>query len=155
VRTPERDRFRAFRAAVPFLAAATLLPACTDDSGTGVDPDLVHAAAARWNEKEPASYAYTLRYDCFCAYNLVHVTANRDSVVSAYSIQGKDSSLVTQHPQAFSIDSLFAGLEDLPRGRSSVTFDGTYGFPERVEVEAEKMVVDGGYIRTISDFRPL
>ncbi|MDB5103804.1 MAG: putative lipoprotein [Fibrobacteres bacterium] len=136
-----------------FLPAALALSGCVTDASGRVD---LSGPRAKWKANEPAEYAYTIRRFCECIPGTVMVTANRDSVVSAYAPGFVFEELGDK--QRYSIDSLFSEVETaLARSYDtrSVGFDDMYGFPDSVSIDFEKQVADEEFSLFIQDFRKL
>lgn len=142
--------------------AAIFLAACVSDPETSAPPDSdtpdLTAPRMRWEENEPAAYAYTVSRHCFCAGGPVHVVADRDSVVSAVAEPGRGLPEILPDIQIYSMDSLFAEVQSASaRDAHSrrLSFDATYGFPDSVAIDFSAQMADEEYSLVITDFRIL
>jgi Family of unknown function (DUF6174) len=140
---------------------ACLLAACDPAAPVPGDPpsDLAFARA-KWSRQEPAAYSYSLRMVCFCPYDTILVTADRDSVLAAVATGrlARSGADTLPNPQDYSIDSLFAQLERMRKGHPRklfYRFDPEYGFPDSVDYDGSAQIADEELTRTVFGFRPV
>jgi hypothetical protein len=133
------------------------LSGCMNDSGndkaSGID---LNASRSKWTVSEPAEYTYTIHRYCECSPAKVLVRANRDSVISA-ELPAENLATPTTLPdrQGFSIEAVFSELgKALDRDSDSrkVSFNGTFGFPDTVEIDFDKGMADEELFLRITDF---
>lgn len=132
--------------------AALAFAACVTD---GEPPEGYSAAQARWRAKEPARYSYTVSLFCECSGGPYRVTASRDSVISAESVNKADLG-GPANPQSLSIENLLADIDDLAKRHPAVLkahFDATYGYPDTVAYDGSRQIADDEFTRIITDFR--
>lgn len=139
--------------------AVCALAGCIGDPGPAGGPVDMSGARALWRSREPALYAYTATYTCFCLIGPVHVLAGRDSVLTAQEASIPPGTLTdAAHKQHYAIDSLLAevgALLDRDHDSHRVSFDKTYGFPDTVYIDFDRQMADEEYGLRITDFHPV
>lgn len=145
------------RRAVTAIATAflTFQVACTDS--TGPESELKNARA-RWLAHAPASYSYTVFRGCFCtsdARGPVRVTV-RDGVAESRLYTETGAAVPQNYAQFFpTVDALFAQIDSLRTNRVArldVTYDATYGFPTRIDVDVIAHAADDEFTYETSGF---
>lgn len=136
-------------------AAALLASACGDS--TGPDSDL-QSARARWDQKKPAAYSYTVHRGCFCppeARGPVTVVIRNGAVESRRYID--TGALVPDtYAQSFpTVEELFAQIDTLKAQRPvklEITYDPVYGFPTLIDVDISFRLADEEFTLVMSAF---
>lgn len=128
------------------LALLATGTACEAPTAPGERDDLA-SARARWTASGADSYTYDVNRSCFCVLGgkSVTVTVQNGGVVSASLAESGsqvDNALLTYVP---TVPDLFDLIEDaLSRNPAffSATYDPTYGYPTRIEVDYSANAVD-------------
>ena len=146
---------RGIPAAAMALTALSFM-GCVGDSG-GESP--IQDRRGQWRKREPASYSYTVTRNCHCLGGPVQVIASRDSVLSAR--ESRESTL-SPFPEVapldkreYSIEAVFDEVEarvNRPHDSHSLSFDGTYGYPDSFAYDESRTMADDEYGLTITDF---
>lgn len=116
------------------------------------------AAEARWEERGPSSYAYTVSY-CggMCASCPVRVTVRDGAVVDA--VAEEPGCTAPDPADALTVEDLFdaAGNADqwLSSGSTTITYDARWGFPRLIETTCGEGTSDCGSSLSAADFTPL
>lgn len=145
-------------AASPTVAPTAVLPAAgspapgfpartsTPGPGQAAGP-ADQAAWARWQARGAADYTIRLTRKCFCPpYEnaLVRVRAGRAVGPPDPEPGGEPRSI------ADLFDMIFSGSND----RFTVTYDPTYGFPTRLDIDVETNAIDDEHTWTVNQYRP-
>ena len=142
-------------ARVTLAVALIVSTACQDSTGIGWGAS---AAQARWNERRPASYRYTVSRSCECMAETtapVIVTITNGAVASRrYVSTGADvaPAYAALYP---TIDELFAIIDEARRDHVAsldVTYDPTWGFPTHVSIDRNASMVDDEILYVVSAF---
>jgi hypothetical protein len=156
--TPATPAVRAILAAA-MAAAALSLMGCIGDSG---GESAIAAHRAQWRKQEPEAYSYTVTRNCHCLGGPIRVIASRDSALSVSELRE-----LTVFPlpegapldkREYSIEALFDQVESMVGRRHtshSLSFDGTYGYPDSFAYDESETMADDEYGLTISDFTVL
>ena len=146
-----------FARIVRITLGVALIAATACQNGTGPKWG-ASAAQARWNERRPVSYRYTVSRSCECApesLGPVIVTVTNGAVQSRrYSSTGAD--VPQTYAESFpTIDELFEIIDEARRDRVAhldVDYDPTWGFPTRISIDRDAGTVDDEILYTVSAF---
>lgn len=117
----------------------------------------------KWQDAGISHYRYNLFIGCFCVFNehmpLV-VEVQDGKVVSMEYQSGKEIEATSRElfDQYATIERIFSELETDINGKAdevTVTYDPTYGFPTKVNIDFIKNAVDDEVALTISNFEKL
>lgn len=128
------------------LALLTAGTACEAPTAPG-ERDALASARARWTARGSDSYTYDVNRSCFCVLGgkSVTVSVQNGSVTSASLAESGslvDNALLTYVP---TVPDLFDLIEDaLSRNPAyfAATYDPTFGYPTRIEVDYSANAVD-------------
>jgi len=139
-----------------FLTLTLLLAACSAPTAPS-DRDALLQARARWEALGSDSYTFELVRGCFCVVaGRVTVSVQHGVVVGAEYLDSRSAVepvLLTYLP---TVPDLFDLIADaLDRGAASllVSYDSSYGFPTRIEVDYSATAADDELSFTASDLR--
>jgi hypothetical protein len=142
------------RAAAPLLA---ILLACS--SATGLPRDLA-LARVRWAERGPASYSITILRSCECLAEGIGpvVVTVRNGVVESRHYTRDGTAVLPQYEHLFPpVEGLFEIVEGARRERAAqldVSYDPTFGYPTRIDIDWHAPQVDDEVTYLASDFGP-
>ncbi len=117
----------------------------------------------KWQDAGISHYRYNLFIGCFCVFNehmpLV-VEVQDGKVVSMEYQSGKEIEATSRElfDQYATIERIFSELETDINGKAdevTVTYDPTYGFPTKVNIDFIKNAVDDEVALTVSNFEKL
>jgi hypothetical protein len=129
----------------------------TITGGNDEASDALQAAEARWSRQGVSDYQVVVRYLCFCAYTRpVRLTVRFGNVISRVDAEtGEPVPAFGQHVRDI------AGLFDLIRDaiqrdahKVDVTYDRTYGYPTRIDLDYLVNAADDELEVTVSQFQP-
>jgi hypothetical protein len=137
---------------------ALVLAACSVGSRSEVQRN-----QQKWQDAGVSHYRYNLFVGCFCVFSQdmpLVIEVKDGQVVSMAYQSGKEIDAGSRElfDKYATIDRLFAELETNIYGKAdevTVTYDPTYGFPEKVNVDFIKNAVDDELALTISNFEKL
>jgi hypothetical protein len=115
----------------------------------------------KWQDAKISHYRYNLFVGCFCtASELMIVEVQDDKVVSMEYQSGKEINATDRDlfEKYATIDRIFSELETNINGKAdevNVTYDVTYGFPTKVNIDFIKNAVDDEVALTVSNFEKL
>lgn len=116
------------------------------------------AAEARWEDRGPSSYAYTV-FSCggMCANCAVRVTVRDGAVVDAVATEPGCSD--PDPADAMTVEDLFdvAAHADpwLSSGSTTITYDARWGFPTLISTTCDEGTSDCGSSLSAGDLTPL
>ncbi len=137
---------------------ALILTACSLGSQSEIQRN-----QQKWQNAGISHYRYNLFVGCFCVFNenmpLV-VEVKDGSLVSMKYQNGKEveESNRDLFEKYATIDRIFSELETNINGKAdefTVTYDPTYGFPTKVNVDFIKKAMDDELALTVSNFEKL
>lgn len=117
----------------------------------------------KWQDAGISHYRYNLFIGCFCVFNehmpLV-VEVQDGKFVSMEYQSGKEIEATSRElfDQYATIERIFSELETDINGKAdevTVTYDPTYGFPTKVNIDFIKNAVDDEVALTVSNFEKL
>ena len=119
------------------------LAACDGATGPGLELAL---ARARWAQRGPPSYTITVARLCECLETgPVEVTV-QNGVIESRTLTRNGAPVPSSYAALFpSVDGLFERIDSAQRtrvARLDVTFDPTYGYPTRIEIDHFRPTVD-------------
>jgi hypothetical protein len=153
------------------LFGTVFLAGCLSD-GEGIGKDRVAVAEQLWKTKKPAQFSYVMRRSCYCPDDYSGpflISASADSVLRVrrvvYHYPDNSAGTVTLDTvdvdsllQAYAIDSAFATAYRV-FGQSHETekakFNAEYGYPEMLETDEGRDVMDAGWGQYITEFQKL
>ncbi len=142
------------------LILALILAACSPGTKNEYDANL-----EKWQNTNINHYRYSLSLICFCPGTdkmPLTVEVQNDEVFSMTYADG--TSVLANDPQFefysqyATINRLFTELKADLDGRAAevtVTYDSTYGFPTKVNIDRIKNAIDDELALTVSDFQEL
>lgn len=135
----------------------------SDDDSEAVPEKRLDTAQQVWSQAEIADYQFTLAYNCFCvvpkagsdwpdSYTIAvrsgAIESAFDAATGTYVSDSELSLLPT-------IDDLFEIIQraiDAKADKVDVSYDGTYGFPTRIDIDRSSTTIDDEYASTVSGF---
>jgi uncharacterized protein DUF6174 len=117
----------------------------------------------KWQDAGISHYRYNLFVGCFCVFNedmpLV-VEVQDGKVISMEYQSGKEIEATSRElfDQYATIERIFSELEADIHGKAdevTVTYDPTYGFPTKVNIDFIKKAIDDEVALTVSNFEKL
>lgn len=135
---------------------ALVFSACGEP--TGLDTEEFRSARERWASLGPASYTYTVLRSCFCPQEVTGpvVVTVQNGVVQSRVYAETGSSLLQEYQAFFpTVDGLFAQIDSLRKskvGSLKATYDATYGYPTRIDVDVITNAVDDEFTYISSAF---
>ena len=137
------------------IAAWLLGPAaCTDP--TRPDTEL-KSARAKWASQAPAVYSYTVSRGCFCPVEAIGpvTVLVRNGVVESLRYTQTGTDVPQQYRSNFpTVEGLFAQIDSARSqhvARLDVTYDPTFGYPRRIDVDVNRNTADEEYTYVASD----
>lgn len=117
----------------------------------------------KWQDSGISHYRYNVFVGCFCVFNedMPLVIEVQDGKVVSMVYQSEkeiDASSRELFDRYATIDRIFSELEADLNGKAdevTVTYDPTYGFPTKVNIDFIKNAVDDEVALTISNFEKL
>lgn len=140
------------------LSAALSLLGCSDGTGPGVNYTL---AKARWEQREPPRYRYTLHRSCFCldAVSMPVIIEVEDGAVISRRYEWTNAEVTTEYFDDFpTVDGLFDILAEAIEADPYLLharFHRTYGYPMRIDLDYDRQMVDDEVTYTVRDFTVL
>ena len=139
-----------------FLAAVT---ACEAPTAPG-ERDSLTQARARWRALGSASYSYEVNRSCFCLLGGRHMTVRVEggSVAAAeFEDSGLtvEASLLSYVPTVEDLFDLIEEALDQKAAYLLATYDPSYGYPTRIEIDYSATVRDDEVAISARDFLPL
>ena len=116
----------------------------------------LQAARAKWQQRQPSVYEFTLEARCFCIgiAKMPPTFRVRNGEPSTLTELDRDSA--TFYSRRDTIDKLFAAIEwSLNRGQdnSIVRYDEEFGYPLLAELDPQRSVVDDELVLRVTNFR--
>ncbi len=131
-----------------FLQFALLLTAvgCEAPTAPG-NLDNLAAARARWRDQGGEAYSYELTRNCFCVFGgrRMVVTVKQGTVTAADYLDSDGSveaALLTYIPTIPDLFDLVEGALAGPAAYFFASYDPTYGYPNRIEIDYSANAVD-------------
>ncbi len=117
----------------------------------------------KWQDAGISHYRYNLFVGCFCAFSqdMPLVIEVKDGQIVSMEYQSgneMDASSRQLFEKYATIDRIFSELQTNVIGKAdevNITYDPTYGFPTKVNVDFIKNAMDDELALTISDFEKL
>ena len=124
-----------------------------EDPRTNLD-----TARQKWESRKPSSYEFTIEVRCFCV-GIAKTAPTFRVVVGKPSAVGE---LVEESRRFYdrynTVDKLFAAIERslaTGRDRSSVQYDGGFGFPISANLDPRRDVFDDELYFRVTNFRAI
>jgi len=142
---------------VPIVALA--LSACVTGN-EGFNRLALDRALQKWSQNGPASYSFTFTQSCVCDGPKTPVRiVVRDRVVESRTVVDTGEPLEPQYNSRFpAIPGVFQIVEDAMSGSAYsivVEYDGTYGFPVRIQLDFTPSTASDNALYSASEFTPL
>ncbi len=141
-----------------YLFIALVLSACSLGGKSEIQRN-----QQKWQDAGISHYRYNLFVGCFCVFNEdmpLAIEVQDGKVVSMKYQSGKE--VEASNHELFdryaTIDLIFSELEADINGKAdevTVTYDPTYGFPAKVNIDFIKKAVDDEVALTVSNFEKL
>ncbi|MCK5917426.1 MAG: hypothetical protein KAG34_03320 [Cocleimonas sp.] len=153
-----------------FFTMLSLLSACNSTGGSPpagpekpISPyqQTLNKYKQRWQQANIKNYRYTFQRSCFCMRDFtkeVITTVNNNKVVNAH---WKDSKQALDHKfknNKQNIDYFFIKIQDaIDRKAALITvkYNETYGYPEKISIDYDKMIADEELSLSAKNFRKL
>lgn len=140
------------------VLAACMLAACS----LGGQSEIEHNKG-KWQDANISHYRYNLFVGCFCVLNEdmpLIVEVQDGKVVSLEYQSGKEIDATNRElfEKYATIDRIFSELEANINGKADevvVTYDPTYGFPTKADIDMIKKAIDDEVTLTVSNFEKL
>lgn len=140
-----------------FIVITLALSACSLRGQTEVERN-----QEKWQEAGISHYRYELFVGCFCVFSQdmpLVVEVQDGEVVSMEYQSGNEIDAANRETfeKYSTIDRIFSELEaDLEKADEViVTYDPTYGFPTKINIDYIKDAIDDELALTVSNFEPL
>jgi hypothetical protein len=138
-----------------FLTLVLLLTACEAPTAPNDREDLARARA-RWQALGSESYSFDLDRGCFCvlAGRRITITVQNGAVLAAEYQDSKDaveSVLLTYLPTVPDLFDLIQDAFDRNAASLVVSYDPSYSYPTRIEIDYSATTADDQISLTISD----
>jgi len=136
-----------------FLCVMTILLAGCQDQGTPL-PDW-SAPCDKWKSIGVTDYTIDQTVVCFCVNGGVPMrVVVRAGAIQSVTRRSDSTQLTPQEARLYlSVDSLFAIIRNPESQTLAVTYNPTYGNPERLDVDPQLHPVDGGVLYLTSNLR--
>jgi len=116
----------------------------------------LQAARAKWQQRQPSAYEFTLEARCFCIGIAKTPPTFRVRNGEPSTLTELDRDSVTFYSRRDTIDKLFAAIEwSLNRGQdnSIVRYDEEFGYPLLVELDPQRSEADDELALRVTNFR--
>jgi hypothetical protein len=139
-------------ALVVLVASCGLITGSDDDDATEL-----RRAQNRWNRSGVQDYQVVVQNLCFCGYTRpVRITVRFGSVIS--KVDAETGEPAPSYANAREIARLFDLVReaiDQDADRIEVSYDATYGFPTRIDIDYIRNAVDDELQVRASEFQPM
>ena len=137
------------------LALLLVVTACEAPTAPG-DRDNLLAARAHWNAKSGLDYSYKVNRACECVLGgrLMMVTVVKGSVTGAEYVDSGSSVDHLLLAYVLTVPDLFDLIQDALDRKAAylgVTYDPTYGYPTRIEIDYSVNAVDDEVILSVQE----
>lgn len=119
----------------------------------------LQAAEAKWKQKRPQHYAYTLQRSCFCAPDYrkpIEIRVFKGKVQQASLLPENMPLPAERKAEALTIDGLFRMIHEAINNKAAsvtVEYDSAYGYPTSISIDRDQMMADEEIYLSASNFK--